>query len=318
MAHLDPVSNIPCQPSWQTLLTTAKQRLLSLPLAALLILMFDLACPAQAAADLVARGASYIEEGHPEKALDLFSKAVKKNDPAGAFGLGVLYFQGIGVDKDPVKATNWFLFAAKQNYAPAQFNLGNAYLRGRGVPSDKGKAEYWWRQAALQGYQRAQFNLASLLLNERPDPPAKEEGIAWMRAVGLQGAQNAVDLLDELGEPLDYSDIAIDWSREPLRSEARLLTFPPNHYVIQLISARLFKSAVDFINEHDLGGKALLFRFQYKDNSTWIGVTMADYPSKKEALAALETLDEKFKRGAWVRTVKAIQQSIKKARAEAP
>ncbi|KRT54668.1 hypothetical protein [endosymbiont of Ridgeia piscesae] len=45
---------------------------------------------------------------------------------------------------------------------------------------------------------------------------------------------------------------------------------------------------------------------------------MADYPSKKEALAALETLDEKFKRGAWVRTVKAIQQSIKKARAEAP
>lgn len=45
--------------------------------------------------------------------------------------LGLMYFQGIGVDRDAREALRWFRKAAEQGNAGAQNNLGVMYFRVR-------------------------------------------------------------------------------------------------------------------------------------------------------------------------------------------
>ncbi|MBL3589473.1 MAG: SEL1-like repeat protein [gamma proteobacterium endosymbiont of Lamellibrachia anaximandri] len=261
-------------------------------------------------ANLVEEGARLIEQGKTEQALQLFKKAASAGDSLGAYGLGVLYFQGIGVETDPKKATKWFSIAAENGHAPAQFNLGNAYLKGRGTKQDIDKAEYWWRKASTQGYSRAQFNLGSLLTSERSGQADHEEGIAWFRAAASQGEEQAAQKLMEYDEPIAYDRITTDWQREPLRSESRLLTLPAEHYTIHFLSAKTPETAVHFVQQHKLQGKALLFRFT-REKDIWTGVVFGDYTSRAEATATIERLNPSLKRlQAWVRPIRDIQKNI--------
>ncbi len=261
-------------------------------------------------ANLVEEGARLIEQGKTEQALHLFKKAATAGNSLGAYGLGVLYFQGIGVETDLQKATQWFSIAAEKGHAPAQFNLGNAYLNGRGAKQDINNAEYWWRKASMQGYSRAQFNLGSLLTSERSGQANHEEGIAWFRTAASQGEEQAAQKLVEFDEPIAYDRITTDWQREPLRSESRLLTLPAEHYTIHFLSAKTPETAVHFVQQHKLQGKALLFRFTRK-KVIWTGVVFGIYTSRAEAAATIERLNPSLKRlQAWVRPIRDIQKII--------
>ena len=55
----------------------------------------------------------------------LMNKA-NSGDPEAQFGLGVVYQQGLGVDKSEYEAMRWYRFAANSGHTEAQNNL--AYL----------------------------------------------------------------------------------------------------------------------------------------------------------------------------------------------
>ena len=76
--------------------------------------------------------------------------------------VGLLYYYGKGVPKDPREATIWFHHAAELEHAAAQWNLAGMYYRGDGAPQDDAQVVRWYRRAAAQGYAKAQFNLAEL------------------------------------------------------------------------------------------------------------------------------------------------------------
>ena len=78
------------------------------------------------------------------------------------FQLGLMYFNGQGVQQDDSKAVEWHTKAAEQGYADAQYNLGVMYANGRGVPQDFDKAVEWYTKAAGQGDAYAQERLVSL------------------------------------------------------------------------------------------------------------------------------------------------------------
>ena len=86
-------------------------------------------------------------------------RKAKDNDAQAQFGLGICYYDGIGVPKDYSKAVEWFEKAAIQGNAEAQDYLGNCYLDGEGVPKDFTKAVYWYSKAAEQGNAEGQKDL---------------------------------------------------------------------------------------------------------------------------------------------------------------
>lgn len=77
-----------------------------------------------------------VSEFGPES-LGLYRKSAAQGDPAGQFGLGRAYAEGMGVPKDPVQALEWYRKAEAQNYGPALDELGRAHRAGAlGLPKD--------------------------------------------------------------------------------------------------------------------------------------------------------------------------------------
>ena len=260
--------------------------------------------------ELLDQGAELQRQGKLKEAVELFSDTAKVGDPVGAYGMGVLYFQGKGVPKDMEKSTHWFQIAAQKGYAPAQYNLGNAYLYGRGVGKDLDQAEHWWRKAAQQGYTRAQFNLGALLHGSGATPAMREEGIAWLRTSAAAGFEKSLEKLKAIGEPVEYDEIKPEPSREPLRSEARLMTFDPQGFVMQLFSGSIPGSARNYIAENQLEGRALPFRF-FKDGRVWTAVVYGEYETRGQARSTIGSLKTELK-GAkpWIRSLADVQEKI--------
>ena len=261
-------------------------------------------------ADILSQGREAIKSGQPEKAHALFSATASRGEAKGAYGMGVLFSEGWHVTKDLTQAIDWFRKSAEQGYAPAQFNLGNVYYKGHGIESDPVEAGHWWHQAARQGHSQAQFNLGMLLYNEGTTPEEKEQGIAWAREAATRGIEWAGQQLLSIGEPLNYANIWFDAGREPMRSEARIMTQPPNRYTIHLMSAQQLTSGVDTIKNHRLEGRALLFRYRQK-GQRWHGLVYGVYESREEAAKTIISMKEALKKGKpWIRSISSVQRSI--------
>ncbi|MHA1566164.1 MAG: hypothetical protein ACTSX7_12695 [Alphaproteobacteria bacterium] len=84
--------------------------------------------------------------------------------------LGVMYFEGRGVEQDLAIAALWYQEAAAQGHTSAQYSLGTMYEKGQGVPRDTDLAIKWLRRAADQGHPVAAKRLQAL--SAAPATPA--------------------------------------------------------------------------------------------------------------------------------------------------
>lgn len=82
-----------------------------------------------------------------------------KGDARSAYGMGLLYGNGFGVDMNDEFALKYYGIAAEQGHADAAFNLAVMHQNGWGVPMDEEKANEWYRVAADQGNTEAQMAL---------------------------------------------------------------------------------------------------------------------------------------------------------------
>jgi TPR repeat protein len=66
----------------------------------------------------------YFENGNYQKAYDIFYDLAlcKKNDEA-MFYLGIMYYDGNGIDKDESKAKEWWKKSANRGNLDAKFRL---------------------------------------------------------------------------------------------------------------------------------------------------------------------------------------------------
>lgn len=133
-----------------------------------------------------------------------FSKALKEfraeGSPEGDFALGLMYYKGEGVRRDPGEAVQHFRRAAEQGHAGAQYNMGLMRLYGHGVGRDPRRAARWFHLSARQGYARAQYNLG--LMYARGDGVEKDrrKAVGWLARSARQGNGQALEKLKVLLE----------------------------------------------------------------------------------------------------------------------
>ena len=277
------------------------------PVALLALLLIQ---PALAEDDLLGQGHRAIAAGQPQQALALFNRAADQGDPAGLYGLGVLYYDGIGVTQDRRRSAQLFRKAAEADYPPAQYNLGNAYLRGDGVDVNPQRARHWLQRAVDTGFDQARYNLANLLSSNRPTPWKRELAIAHFRYLAERGMLDAMEELLERGEPLAYTDIVLDPTREPLRSEARIAVQPAQAHTIQLFSSSLPEATQRWVINQQLVGRALLFRFDH-EGAEWTGAVYGVYQDPADAHQTLGQMAEPLRSaGPWVRRLDSVQRLI--------
>lgn len=75
------------------------------------------------------------------------------------YAIGMLYWQGEGVEQDYGVSAVWLKQAADINHPGAQVKLGYLYSMGQGVPLNYDEARKWFEMAAKQDDPDAQYNL---------------------------------------------------------------------------------------------------------------------------------------------------------------
>jgi len=94
------------------------------------------------------------------RAFAIFDSAARKGDPAAAYYLGLMYRNGMGVERNSRTAAQWLSFAAKRQVAPAMFIYANMLLTGEGVPRNERLARTWLEKAAELEHPEASMQVA--------------------------------------------------------------------------------------------------------------------------------------------------------------
>jgi hypothetical protein len=147
----------------------------------ILALLLVGSCPVCAGWD-EARAAE--RDGDYATAFTEYRKLAEGGDIEALHNLGVMYYNGFGVQLDYRKALQCFLQAAEQGVAGSQNNVGFMYARGEGVPQDLVRAHMWFDIAAANGDQTASGNRAILAtrMNAAQIEEAYRMAREWLKA----------------------------------------------------------------------------------------------------------------------------------------
>lgn len=101
-------------------------------------------------------------ERNYRQSFQLFERSAAKGHAEAGNMLGYFFEHGIGTQVDLPKATTAYTRAAQAGSPRARTNLGWFYEHGIGVEKNPATAAEWYRQAADQGLAAAHANLAHL------------------------------------------------------------------------------------------------------------------------------------------------------------
>ena len=126
------------------------------------------------------------QRGDYAAAASAWRPLAETGDAAAQYNLGVLYDEGLGVERDDETALLWWTRAAQQDHRLAQHNLALTLLE-RGGPLDLAEAVTWLERAAATGFARSQYSLAKLYAAGQGVEPDDDKAFALMLEAGQAG-----------------------------------------------------------------------------------------------------------------------------------
>jgi len=96
----------------------------------------------------------------PTKAFSYFKRAADLGNEVARYMVGMMYFQGLGVEKNDTLAEFNIRLSAERGYAQAQYVAGQAFAKGVVVEKDEDEAIRWFKLAAIQNHAKAKEELS--------------------------------------------------------------------------------------------------------------------------------------------------------------
>jgi len=143
--------------------------------------------------EIYERGSEGVERDINE-AIRWYNKGVfLGDDPLAHVGIGRVYCNGTGVDRDYSVALVHFKRAAEYGQPEANLYLGNMYFEGIGVKRDTLRAEGYYHVAASAGYPIAYGYLARLAIRHGKLFKAIEYFIRGLKLANAISRKNPAD-----------------------------------------------------------------------------------------------------------------------------
>ena len=165
--------------------------------------------------------------------LAMIQKRVDKGDAAATNLLGHQYYSGeLGLTKDVPRAIELWKEAAELGSLEAHCQLGVVHYNGEGVEEDKPRGIRHWQLAAMKGHVTSRHNLGAVEFNAGNYDLAVQH---WMISakMGHEGSLNNVKNMFNKGHAtkaqyaealFGYRD-AVEETKSPLREEAKRIGF---------------------------------------------------------------------------------------------
>jgi TPR repeat protein len=145
-------------------------------------------------------------QGAYRKAARWFKRAADMGYADAEYDLGIMYFNGRGVDQSFEAAAHLLRQSARQGQPNAQFRLATLYYTGRGVARNSAKEAFWLEQAARQGLTKAQYNLAVMYANGDGIFKSPVKAYAWLTVADRLGL-DTTDALAIVSKNMSYAQI---------------------------------------------------------------------------------------------------------------
>jgi TPR repeat protein len=126
-----------------------------------------------------------------EKGMRNIERAADQGLATAQATLGMIYFTGIGVPRDPKEAIAWCSKAARKRLPLGMFYLGMAYSSGDGIPRNNDFSNRWIRAAAEKGLVMAQLTLGMKLSLGDGIERNLDHGVQWLRQAANAGSAEA-------------------------------------------------------------------------------------------------------------------------------
>lgn len=150
-----------------------------------------------------------LNTGDYQTAYRLFNELAEKNEPGAMIGLGRMYQDGLGVQKNRDTAIEWFGKGvtiwnqrAKEGDPRAYASLGVLFNKGIGFQQDKSRAQRYFRTAfdmaqpkALEGDHDAQHLIGMLYSSGKGVNKDIYAGADWLAKAGEGGNETAAKML---------------------------------------------------------------------------------------------------------------------------
>ncbi|CAL8124812.1 unnamed protein product [Orchesella dallaii] len=230
------------------------------------------------------RGLQFIsgwgETQNDAEAVRWFTKAVEAGNPEAMHSLGLCYYNGTGVGREPSKAYKVFLQAAQMSpdtpgrttareknlgVTQAQFNLGLQFQHGIGVEQDYSEAIKWYEMAANNGDTYAPNSLA--IMSIKGIGMWRNEKMAeywWHQAVHFKDTYAALSLKKYYVEMLEPERAEVMFKaamklRNPALNERSEAEFNVELEQVVFVRDQYKPGVVAFEEEHGLSAKGLTF-----------------------------------------------------------
>jgi TPR repeat protein len=161
-----------------------------------------------------------------ERAAQWFREAADNGVANARYNLGVLYHQGMGVERSIEDAIKWYTAAADLGHPEAQYNLGIAYIEGIGVPYDPSKASNYFENAAKSGITEAAYNLGLIHENGLLGQAKPDEALMWYKTAADKGSPEAKAALEQLAKTLNINVNEVNAIADKVK-ESRIEASPP-------------------------------------------------------------------------------------------
>jgi TPR repeat protein len=115
-------------------------------------------------------------------------------EPKCAFALGVMYYNGEGIERDFKKSTHYYSIAAEAGITPAQVSAGFAYANAMGVPQDFTKAAYYLKPASEAGEASAKITLAEIYAMGEAGGTRAEAAKLIREVLSFSNSEEAIDI----------------------------------------------------------------------------------------------------------------------------
>jgi hypothetical protein len=197
------------------------------------------------------------------------------------YAIGMLYWQGEGVEQDHGVSAVWLKQAADINHPGAQTKLGYLYTMGEGVAQNYGEAARYFQLAAAQGDPDARHNLDMM----------SQQGLLAQQDVAVTDAA-----------PIPGLDAGEAWIQQQ----------DPEHYTIQVIALSAPEKLHAFISGHENWAPFAIYRQSRYEQPLWV-LVQGIYPDVETARAARDTFPPGIQKNddLWIRKFGMVQRLIK-------